>query len=290
MFWQAFAIAIVALFIIVLAYRIISIKRLPVHLRWELMPVPHEKGRSHYGGSYLEEYEWWRKPRQKSFFSPIKYMVVEIFLLRTIWKNNRTLWPLSLSFHLGIYLVILTTLLSIISGIFSSPPSALLNTMSGIALAGYILGGLGAVALILRRVIDTSLRAFSSVPTYFNLILLLAVFTTGIISWVQPGSYGSDLRVFSREVITFGTDTDITATLAIHVILSLLFLLYLPWTNMTHFIIKYFTYHDVRWDDNPQDIGLSRKINNLVNQTVKWSSPHIGTDDRRTWLDTIGRQ
>ena len=35
----------------------------PEHFRWELYPVPHEKGRAEYGGSYLEELDWWPKPR-----------------------------------------------------------------------------------------------------------------------------------------------------------------------------------------------------------------------------------
>ncbi len=43
--------------IVMLIYRARRIAKLPIHLRWELYPVPHEKGRSHYGGSYMEEFE-----------------------------------------------------------------------------------------------------------------------------------------------------------------------------------------------------------------------------------------
>ena len=38
--------------------------RMPMHVRWELYPVAHEKGRAHYGGSYFEEVDWWTKPRE----------------------------------------------------------------------------------------------------------------------------------------------------------------------------------------------------------------------------------
>ena len=34
-----------------------------------------------------------------------------------------------------------------------------------------------------------------------------------------------------------------------------LFLLYLPATRMVHFFSKYFTYHEVRWDDRPRETG-----------------------------------
>ena len=37
-----------------------------MHVRWELYPVPHEAQKAHYGGSYLEESEWWKKPREVS--------------------------------------------------------------------------------------------------------------------------------------------------------------------------------------------------------------------------------
>ena len=50
------------LFIIV-AYtvKVMKVARMPLHLRWELYPVAHEKGYK-YGGSYFEEpfirWEW----------------------------------------------------------------------------------------------------------------------------------------------------------------------------------------------------------------------------------------
>ena len=56
---------LLAVFVVAFVLRTIRLAKLPVHLRWELAPVPHEKGKSHYGGSYLEEFEWWTKPREK---------------------------------------------------------------------------------------------------------------------------------------------------------------------------------------------------------------------------------
>ena len=45
--------------------RVAKYARAPMHLRWELYPVPHEKGRDH-GGSYFEETDWWTLPRETS--------------------------------------------------------------------------------------------------------------------------------------------------------------------------------------------------------------------------------
>ncbi len=58
----------VAVFVIAVAVRALKLARLPLHLRWELYPVAHEKGRASYGCSYLEEPDWWTKPRQSSLF------------------------------------------------------------------------------------------------------------------------------------------------------------------------------------------------------------------------------
>ena len=46
--------ALVAVFLLGFVVRTVRLARMPVHLRWELAPIPHEKGRGQYGGSYLE--------------------------------------------------------------------------------------------------------------------------------------------------------------------------------------------------------------------------------------------
>jgi len=60
---------------------------MPLHVRWELYPVKHEAGKkAEYGGSYMEERNWWGKKRERSLFNEIKYMVPEILLLRGLWE------------------------------------------------------------------------------------------------------------------------------------------------------------------------------------------------------------
>ena len=71
----------IAVFLAAVIYRAVKLSRLPMHLRWELYPVAHEKGRASYGGSYLEESDWWTKPRQSSLAGEMKVMLPEILLL-----------------------------------------------------------------------------------------------------------------------------------------------------------------------------------------------------------------
>ena len=288
-FWPIFTFNAIFVFLVVVIYRLLAIIRLPIHLRWELAPIPHEKGKGGYGGSYLEDYEWWRKPRRRSRLAPIMYMLQEIFLLRGVWKNNRSLWPFSFSLHSGIYLIIITLLLHIICALFiiTNVPFSILNVIQSItsvlALTGYLLGGLGAIGLILKRALDINFRTFGTFPTYFRLVFLTAVFISGAYAWVVSGDYASETSTFVKNLITL--DGSITASLPLtaHVIILMLFIVYLPLTDMLHFITKYFMYHAVRWNDKPLDERMEVKLQGLINQPIDWSAPHAGTG--RTWAE-----
>ena len=290
-FWHIFIFSALFVFLVLMAYRILSIVRLPVHLRWELAPIPYEKEKYSYGGSYLEEFEWWRKKRSKSLLRVIIYMAGEIFLLKGIWKNNRGLWPFSFALHTGIYLVIVSIVFHVINAIFiiTGVPSAVLDVFKGIAavvgIIGYILGSLGAVGLILKRSLDANYKAFSSFSVYFKLVFLAAVFISGIIAWATSTDFATGMSLFTRDF--FKLDSNITATIPIasHLIISLLFLIYLPLTDMAHFITKYFTYHSVRWDDEPKDEKMIATLNSLMSQPVYWSADHIGADGRKNWVE-----
>jgi hypothetical protein len=44
-----------------------------------------------------------------------------------------------------------------------------------------------------------------------------------------------------------------------------------------HYVAKYFTYHKVRWDDEPNrpGSGLENRLKLLLGQPAGWSAPHI---------------
>jgi nitrate reductase gamma subunit len=289
--WHIFTFAATLIFLIVATYRTLAIIRLPVHLRWELAPIPHEKGKGRYGGSYLEEYEWWKKPQPRSCIAPLIYMVKEIFLLRGIWKHNRALWPLTFAFHMGIYLTIGMLFFSVISAILiiAEVPLSVFNVFlviaSVLAVAGYLLGSLGAISLILKRALDSNLRPFNTITKYFNLLFLGAVFISGSYAWFHSGDFASEMSLFIKRLITLDAGVTLTFPLSLHIIISLLFILYLPWTDMIHFIAKYFTYHEIRWNDRPQDEKMQKELRGLLAQPVSWSATHVKADGKKSWVD-----
>ena len=286
-FWQIFIFSIFFIFLVLLVYRILNILRMPMHLRWELAPIPHKKEKKKSNSLHLEQHIYSEKKHPKSLAGIAVFMAEEIFLFKGVWKNNRTLWPFSLSMHLGIYLVVISAVLHCINAmlLIAGSSAAVLDVIRAIAavvaLAGYILGTLGAIGLILKRTLDTNLKNFGSFSVYFRLVFLAAIFISGVIAWFYTGDFALTMSVFSRDLFTLNSAITTNISLAVHLIISLLFVLYLPFTDMTHFITKYFTYHAVRWNDAPLDRKIAAGIDRLKTQTSTWSAAH--TNPGKTW-------
>lgn len=103
---QIFSYISILFFIITIGVKIVKIISAPLHLRWELYPVPHEKNKSKYGGSRFEEVDWWQKNIKKDKLNELYEMLSEIIFMKALYKHNRPLWYASYPFHLGLYLLI----------------------------------------------------------------------------------------------------------------------------------------------------------------------------------------
>lgn len=289
MFWHIIIFSICGIALGILIYRVVNIARLPVHLRWELAPVPHDKTREKYGGSYLEEQEWWKKPIRKSILQPLKYMAAEIIFLRGVWKNNRSLWPFSLCLHGGIYLMIGMVFLSLINALLIAAElpvnitDILAEIISYTAVISFLTGSVGAISLVFKRLIDPDLKPFSTGGTFFNLLLLTAVFVSGTVCWFYQGEFGDTLNLFISRLITLEIIQTVPLTFIFYVSISLLFILYLPVSSMAHFIIKYFLYHAVRWNDEPLNARMESGLRKLLAEKPRWSAFITEHEKQKTW-------
>lgn len=279
------------MFIIGLIYRGLKIAKMPVHLRWELAPVPHEKGKAKYGGSYLEEFEWWTKPREKSLINEIWYMFQEIILLKGVWEHNRSLWFFSFPFHFGgLYLIAGMTGLAFLGALlkFAAIDLPIISFLiKFLAAFGFIMGTIGTLGLLHRRVTDDDIKGFTTFAAIFNLFFLFAIFGSGVFTITNHNDYASLMIGFVHSLITFNTSFQLPTAMALHLTLAVLFLLYLPFSYMMHFVAKYFTYHEVRWNDEPITAGspLEKKVEKLLAQKVTWSAPHIKGEGKKNWVD-----
>jgi nitrate reductase gamma subunit len=284
---------LLAIFVVAFVLRTLRIAKLPVHLRWELAPVPHEKGKSHYGGSYLEESEWWTKPRQKDMVSEVSFMFQEIVFLKAVWEHNRRLWWFSFPFHIGMYVLIAAGALLLLGGaleLAGVQTASLGDWRSGISVVagvGFALGGIGALGLLVSRFADRRLREFTTPAALFNLMLLLAVFATGVYAVAVSQDFAVRVSGFGRALLRADMSIELPGILTVHLLLALVFLAYLPFTRMMHFVAKYFTYHEVRWDDEPLAAGgrLEREAVRLLDQPVTWAGPHVKADGKKNWVD-----
>jgi nitrate reductase gamma subunit len=290
--WHIITFSVIGIFLLLMAYRVISMARRPEHLRWELAPVPRDKGKTGYGGSYLEEYEWWRQPRQISRTAPIIYMLREIFTLKSVRENNPRFWPFSISLHYGIYLVILAlavyfiNALLLIYGTSKDILDVFYRITTVIVAAGCITGGIGALGLILKRWLGPDLKNYSSFGSFFKLALLLGVFASAGIAMMIAENYAAEMSLFVKGIITLDKGISVSIVCSIHLFISLFFVLVLPMTNMVHFITKHFTYYAVRWNDAPLDERLSAKLARLAAKQPVWAARTAG--EGKSWADLAG--
>ncbi len=269
------------LFIVGCAWRALRYLRAPDHLRWDLYPVAHEPRRDH-GGSYLEEKDWWTKPREKRHWGEASFMIEEILLLKGVRVNNRKMWWGSLPFHWGLYVLVLTSFGLLIAGLgFSSPLWLDLVALSG-GLGG-AMTAVGALILLILRFRDPRLRPYTTPLDRLNLALLVVLGALSAAVAIVPGgmaqaaaAIGQLLRLRAPEV---------SLLLGLQMALAALFIFYLPFTRMVHFFSKYFTYHQVRWDDRPVQPGsaLEKRLRSALDFGVDWSADHIRTG--ATWAE-----
>lgn len=278
----------ILLFVGISVYKAYQFAEMPLHGRMDLYPVPKEAGFEH-GGSYYEQVLWWSKPHEVSHFREIVEMLKEIIFIKKLFENQRPLWWISYSLHLGIYFVMAWTILLVAGAIFNLNGIAIAASSSNIlgllifyltALTGYVglaLATFGSGALFVRRVFDNTLKKYTTPQEYFNLLLLFATAVTGIITWLGDLSF-QFAREITANLITFHP-FNASGLLTLHIILVGIMLTYIPISKMSHYVGKYFTFHKVLWDNNPNLKGsaIEQQVKKATSfrPTTSWSAPHI---------------
>lgn len=288
---------LLALIIVVYLARLAKYARLPAHLRWELYPLAGERKRR-WGGSYLEEPEWWSKPmEEKSFADEMKFMGKEVLFFEEYRKLNKPYWYFVYPFHTGIFLFtgfIALLVIGALTGIGGIAVSASTTNIWGVFLyyltevvggAGIVMGTIGGISLFIRRFTSPDLKPYTRRIEYINLALITALFLTGLLSWAIFDPSFTLGREYVQSVLTFSGMAGMVPLVIAHILLVLLIVAYMPFTNMMHFFAKWFTYHKVRWDDAPnlRGSGLETKFGALMNSNLSWSSPH--TTSFNHWKD-----
>jgi nitrate reductase gamma subunit len=287
----------VLVFLIACTVKAVHYARLPLHLRWELYPVPHEEPeRAKHGGSYFEATDWWKKPAPFNPMGELKSMLPEMLFQKGLWEFNRTMWFLSFPFHFGLYLVIGSTALLLATALVSwwAPPvvsGGIGLILHYVYMAGWLAGAalaiIGALALLIRRLTDQELKTYTVPGDIFNLLFFLVTLGCLVAGFLLQAKESPGALSLARGLLTFDTKLRFPPLLALGLALGALLMAYIPLTHMSHFIAKYFTYHAVRWDDRPNLRGsvFEKRIAEYLTYRPRWAAPHVGADGARTWAD-----
>ena len=287
-------------FIVAVIAKIYKISSMPIHVRWELYPVPHEGKRAHYGGSYYEEVDWWDKPREVSRIGELKGMIPEMLLIKALWENNRPLWYRSFPFHFGLYCLIgwagllVVGAIAQIAGITVAAGSGsvigtglhYLTMLAGAV--GLILATFGAAALLHRRLTDEELDGYTSPSHIFNLAVFLVGLLVALFAHLTADPTFSLARGYVQSLLTFNLSAPVgSQAVALEFAMFSLLMAYVPLTHMSHFVAKYFFYHEIRWQDEPNLVGskMEKQIQEVLGYPVSWAAPHIKGDGKKTWAD-----
>lgn len=292
----------IAVFVAAVIFRFSKFSSMPMHVRWELYPVAHEAGKkATYGGSMLEEVNWWEKPREVSMANELKVMIPEMLFLHALWEHNRSLWFRSFPFHFGLYnmmgflaLLMLGAVLEL-AGVEVAAGGglggAVFYVTPVVGFFGMILGGIGTLGLLHRRLTDPELTDFTTFADKFNLVFIFGVIAVMFAGAAADPGMGA-FRNYVGSVITFDlARAPESGLVAAAVLLASLLVAYIPLTHMSHFFVKWFSYHKVRWEDQPNLRGgaMEGKIGEVLNYPISWGAKHIGGDGKTTWAEVCTR-
>lgn len=279
----------ISIFFVGNIYRVVRVIRMPVHLRWDLYPIPKgPRDKQSYGGSYFEETDWWTKPMDTGRRGELAFMLKEVLFLRGVFGNFRALWIWSLLLHWGLYLYMASTAMTLAVSAIDAHLT-LGGTLPLLSSVGFgvacTFGVMGSLGLIATRILNSRLKGFSTRATSFNLCLLAAIFASGLLVLFIPdhGHFGE-----LRDAVAWRSGSGwYSWPASLHFGLVAFLLVYFPFTHMTHMYMKYFTWHHVRWDDTPTRFdksGQSAIMKNLARR-VSWQAPHLQDEHEQSWAE-----
>ncbi len=295
------AYAAIGVFVIACVVRVRMWSKMPIHVRWELYPVAHEAKRAGYGGSYLEEGEWWKKGREVSLMGELKVMIPEILFLVALREHNPKMWIRSFPFHFGLYLVAGATGVMFLGAVIGLAAPDLLAGTLGLVIhhavrvmagAGLVLSLAGGLGLLQRRLTDPDLKDFTKPADIFNLLFFLVAFGTALATALLVDPDYAAAQFFVANLVSFEMGSYSVEGMAgllpvASLVLMSLLVAYIPLTHMSHFIGKYFAYHAIRWNDTPNLQGgpEEAKIQAVLGQKVTWAADHIDGRGEKSWVD-----
>ncbi|WP_312561335.1 hypothetical protein [Anaerospora sp.] len=258
--------------------------RMPRHLRWDLYPVPHQGPE----GSKYQKVDFGELKPHISLYHELKEMSQEMLFIKRAFIHNPKVWKGSFPLHMGLYLGVSWLVLLTVGAMLelngiqvastAATPVMLLYYLTLFTGIGSFVAGLyGSLVLLWLRTFDADLRFISDYVSFLNLALLICLFGTGLAAWGLADSSFAIIRQHVSGVLLLNPSAIPSPLSAASVLLFCLFLIYLPFSRMMHFVGKYFFYHNIMWDDEMMkgNRQMENDIAAYLDYRPTWSAPHI---------------
>ena len=145
----------------------------------------------------------------------------------------------------------------------------------------------GALMLLLRRLIDPALKNSTHAGDVFNLVFFGVAFGLLVGGYVIRPLGTANLGEVAHGALHFDRGVRVGGLFGVGLMLASALAAYIPFTHMAHFVAKYFTWHEVRWDDRRSERGgaIEREVSASLSARPSWAAPHVGADGTRSWAE-----
>jgi nitrate reductase gamma subunit len=137
------------------------------------------------------------------------------------------------------------------------------------------------------RLTDSDLKPYTNFSHIFNLLFILVTLALAAAAFAL-GDHLAPYREYIASLITVNLRAPAGGPLTVLSILAVSVLIaYIPLTHMSHFFVKWFTWHEIRWDDAPNVKGgrIEKMIEEALQYRVSWSADHVKSNGKKTWAE-----
>ena len=157
---------------------------------------------------------------------------------------------------------------------------------------GIIAGLIGSLGLLYMRLADRNMKLYATPADYFNIVFILMFFLCAFLTAVFVDPFFAAAKSYLLGLLTVGTFSSTyqpgqNVFGALTILLASLLAAYIPLTHMSHMFMKYFLYHQVKWDDRPSRSGndIEAAVLRNLNYRPTWQAKHIEADGQKSWKD-----
>jgi len=179
--------------------------------------------------------------------STFREVLAEMLLFPSLFKGDRVLWSFAWFFHATLALVFLGHI-RVFTGVADRVLQAAGMTPKGLDLMSGLVGGAAGILLLaiglmllLRRLTIPRVREITGLPDVIAILLIILIIITGdVLRFSEPFDL-EQTRVWAASLIRFSPVIPANGMFLLHLALSQLLIVFIPFSKILHFGGFFFT-------------------------------------------------